>query len=210
MKTLKYISFLVLLTTSASQCKKDKTPEYGPTYVEGVVRDKTTVEGVPYAAVYLQRDTIDWNWGGGGFQPVTSVAADSKGNFHIDYNKENGWSYSLFAERPQYYDSHSDPVWIKQQKGTIILLQPEAYLKVYIKNTQPYDAMDYISVNNSFVSGGGGPFYGIQVDTFVVGKVYGNSTNKAIWFVTKNGISTTNEDSIYCLSFDTTLFILNY
>ena len=147
MKTLKYISFLVLLTTSASQCKKDKTPEYGPTYVEGVVRDKTTVEGVPYAAVYLQRDTANWNlWQGPGFQQVASTTADSKGNFHIDYNKENGWSYSLFAERPQYYDSHSDPVWIKQQQGTIILLQPEGYLKVLVKNAQPVDLSDKIII----------------------------------------------------------------
>ncbi|MDT8411295.1 MAG: hypothetical protein RQ875_02435 [Vicingaceae bacterium] len=50
----------------------------------------------------------------------------------------------------------------------------------------------------------------MTVDTSIVKMVLGNKDNPIAWFVTKNGVQTSFNTTVYCSAFDTTNFSINY
>ena len=50
----------------------------------------------------------------------------------------------------------------------------------------------------------------MYVDTFIIDRYAGNSTNTVVWFVGKNSTTTNHNTSVYCPAFDTTSFSINY
>ena len=175
------------------------------------MQDATTFAGIAGATAYLQKVNPDCFSCQGA--AIASTTADADGKFKFDFTAEEGYRYSITAEALKYFNNfYTGGLILDVGKKThpLVGLQPEAYLKLYIKNTASFDAADKIGVNGSFEWGGGGPFYGSRVDTFAIGKVYGNRINKIYWGVTKNNIQSSYSDSVYCPAFDTTLYNINY
>lgn len=207
-KILSYF-IIVLFLFCVYQCQKDEKR----TIVEVTALDKTTNQVIPDARVILIADTFSTFMGPSYYAVVEEKYTDIAGKCHFDFIAKKSWTYYFVASAEHYYDL-GDPMGdIDNGKMNYVAIpfQPEAFLKVYVKNTQPYDIYDYISVNPFGTPGGGGGVYtGISVDTFSVARLWGNNTRDLNYWVKKNGIENHFTTSIYCSAFDTTVYTINY
>ena len=196
------------LFLSVTGCKKDRLK----ITVDGKVQDATTFAGIAGATAYLQKVNPDCFSCQGA--AIASTTADADGKFKFDFRAEEGYRYSITAEAPKYFNNFYTGgliLDVGKKNRPLVSLQPEAYLKLHIKNTQPFDINDIISINTPFYPGGPGiTYYGNFIDTIAVGKVYGNFNNQFTYWVTKNAIQTKYSDSVYCPAFDTTFYNINY
>lgn len=208
-KLLSLFSFSLIILILFS-CSKDG----GNIKAEGTVVDKTTGNPVPEAMVYLRQIGRNLSLAGGmGGSTIASQKADANGKFSFVFDanyKDN--IYEVQAVKENYYDDSNNEASVPSSGATDLKvpLQPYAYLKIHVINANPKDQFDYISVNNSFSGGGGGPFVGKTIDSFAIGNVMGNRINTIVWFVKRNDLETIHKDSIYCPAFDTTLYEIKY
>lgn len=205
-KLLLTVFFISILTTFS--CHKDSPVSPYPT---GVVLDATTIKPVAGAWVLLVEYEICYSW----LCPEKVVGEDTTdnlGHYVINYNLKNDYGYYLRVIAPRYFDSgRVGNGKLDKNNFDHIYLQPEAFLKVFIKNTTPYDLYDKILVGSyGTPSGGGGEFQGINVDTLTIARTLGNATEKIEWWVIKKSDTTKYSTSVYCPAFDTTVYQLNY
>ena len=197
---------LAMFTATGISCKKNN----GPRIVEGKVQNSTTSEGIAGATVYLmQRNPDCFSCQG---TKIANTTADSEGNFHFEFTPEEGFRYSIGAEASKYFNNYykggeSFDHYEKESLMTVGL-DPEAWLKIHIKNTQPVDGTDHIGIN--LFLGGGVGYYGTHVDTFLIQKVYGSRSITVPWFVTKNNVTNNYSSQVYSSQFDTTLYTITY
>ena len=196
---------MCILISFIFSCRKDNH-----THVSGTVLDATTNHPISGATVYLQqRDPNCISC----FSPGSSgkATSDANGKFVFDFTADPNYSYSVAAEANKYFNDYSTggiSISSGQTNNSVVTLRPIAYLKVHAKNTTPYDANDWISVN--VILGGGVAFYGMIVDTTFTQWAYGNSANNLVWFVKKNGVQHNFSANVACTSFDTTTYNINY
>jgi hypothetical protein len=191
-------------------CKKDAPfqDEY-PKTIRVQIVEKGRGTGVPFATVGVIKRTGDFLY------PIYSILeqkqADTNG-FAEFVLKE--WGLSLAATQWNYFASNYVGVeTVDFKKSSKIELLPYAYLTLRIRNVAPYNNIDRISVGNSF----GYPrptqtaFSGDHVDTTITGTIAGGMSQKAVWFVTKNGIETTYQSNPFqVLGGDTFYYEINY
>ena len=214
-----FISFfrITLILLSFTCCKKETLH----TAVKGVVADKTNCNALPNAAVYLLEGEVKLIYPYYFYIAIDSTVTNNNGEFSFDLTAKKGMDYAVTAMVDKYYYLY-DTEWIFIAEGkanyVVIGLQPEAFLKIHIKNTQPYDFNDLITIGGDWNNTAPHNYYGIDVDTFVVNinhignanPVSGNNNVNIIWWITKNNIETEHSDSVYCLAFDTTVYEINY
>jgi hypothetical protein len=149
--------FSLIICFGYYSCKKARYE----TEVCGKVHDASTLAGIATATVYLQKQNYDC------FtcppQTVTSTTTDANGNYSFTFMAEENFDYTLVAAKEKYYNNASTGgVSVgrigKKNKNKNIPITPYAWIKLHVKNTTPFDGGDYISVNNSFLGGGGGLF----------------------------------------------------
>jgi hypothetical protein len=197
-KTMKLVHLIIvfLFITISWNCKKDRST----TIAEGAVFESGTTKVVSGADVFLIAKNNNCLTCQGGV--ISTTKTDASGKFSFNFKAEDGAIYNLLAKKNMYFESD----FVKSP-----VINPRAYLKLHIKNTQPFDPSDYINVVNSFID----PptvtiFYGMQVDTFAIGEVCGNRSNNVMWFVEKNSIKSTLYGQVLCPAFDTTTYDINY
>jgi len=137
--TLVTIAFLVGITS----CKKESKT----TQVKGFVIDETTGVRLAGARVFLTKQNTDCFSCQG-----TSIAmeiADANGIYEFNFEHEKGFTYGLIANHTNYFDLLPGYVYITkgEQNTKIISLSPKAYIRVFIKNVNPYDGDDAIGYN---------------------------------------------------------------
>ena len=151
MQHLKILFALVLIAflLAITSCKKEsKTTE-----VTGFVADNTSLAAIPGAKVFLAREKPDC------FScqtaKIAEYTADANGKFAFSFEHDPDFLYSVTASQPNYWESFSGGVGLKSgEKNTAYLtLTPKAYIRVFIKNVNPYDGDDVIG---TFSFGGGG------------------------------------------------------
>lgn len=181
-------------------CKEDGW--FPNTTIEGVVIDTTT--NSPIVDVNVDLSYINYQF----LAPsksvsITSTKTDKDGTFKIKF-RDNKKKYIIYCyKNGEYYPSQSIPVLKKDTEKKTIYLYPLAKLIIHLKNTNPYAQNDYIWVNGAHV-------IGINVDTSFTYYANGNVYNKICWNVKKNEKAKNYMDSIYCPSFITTYFNINY
>ena len=178
--------------------------------VDGKVQDATTFAGIAGATAYLQKVNPDCFSCQG--SKIASATADADGKFQFNFTAEEDYRYSITAEAPKYFNNFYTGgliLDVGKKNHPLVGLQPEAYLKLYIKNTSPFDGNDVISINGGW-NASIPSFYGTSVDTFTMVRVNGNVNIAIYWSVTKNDLRNLYSDSIYCPVFDTTLYDINY
>lgn len=173
--------------------------------------DETTNQPVPGATVLLAIEKD----GGGTFTLrdfVDSFVTNEKGEyqFFIDTPSSLGTYTLLPAHKhffgPQYWEN------IYDYDGAVrktLFLHPEAWLKLHLKNVNPYDFNDIIKINEDWDRES---FYGDHVDTLTKAyRVKGNieiSAQALIFHNSNNGSA--KYYKTYCSANDTTLLEILY
>ena len=149
MKTLKHSILALITLLLIVACSKESTN----TQVKGFVADATNLNRLAGATVFLKKQKTSCFSCQGSTIDVTT--ADNNGNYSFDFEHEKGFTYSLTASHNNYWDILPGYFYIdKGEENTKILtMSPKAYLRVFIKNTSPYDGNDVIGYNTP---GGGG------------------------------------------------------
>lgn len=209
MKNSRFIIFIIILSFFCAQCKKDEVR----TIVEVTALDKTTNHVIPNAKITLVAETYSTFMGPSYYAIVEEKYTNIAGKYTFDFKANNSWAYFLVATAEHYFntDEHTGNIENGQMNYVAIPLQPEAFLKVNVKNTQPFDIYDLIYVDPyGTPSGGGGTFTGMNVDTFTIARVWGNTKEGLYWRVNKNSSNVVHKDSIFCPAFDTTAYTINF
>ncbi|MFI5172496.1 MAG: hypothetical protein ACHQFW_08900 [Chitinophagales bacterium] len=192
------------ITCLLVSCKYDDLSSFN---IEGTVKDKTTLDVVTDATVYLLESEIPDIFG----NPtptyiVDSTTSDDSGKFEFSYGRKDGYAYEAYAIKAHYIDN-SVTISIKPGVETEVLISPEAFLKLRVHNINEYDATDHVSINGLNI----GPYYGNEVDTIAIEQVYGNTITGLHVFIIIDGVYSESLDyNIYCPSFDTTYYEILY
>ena len=138
---------------------------------------------------------------------LDTVFTDAQGRFNMDI-PNTPHSYVLGISAENYFD-YDDGYSIQdyQHNTGDLALYPHAWLKVHIKNVNPFDWFDEIELG--WISGGF-YLYGEGVDTTVIHRLGGNRNFDASWFVTKNSIWKLYTDTLYLPGHDTTFYEILY
>ena len=203
-----YTIIVILLFTSCKKMLYETTANI-------TLIDITTKKPIANADVYLlNRDNTSWS-GPQNTSLVTHYKTNNLGKCTFVFTPdEYGW-FEIAAEAEGYYENDDFDNGTIQNIGKVndmtLEMHPEAFLKVFIKNTTPYDVNDIIIVGHyGTPSGGGGVFYGMNVDTFTIARKWGNHVRELYYSVTKNGIKTSFTYNVYCPANDTTYYYINY
>ena len=215
-----FLSFLIILPLIFSCHKpednptpKDKVP-YGDgsrTKIEGRVLEYGSLKPIPNALVVLEEEFHMPFTGGGKYYPIDSTYTNADGYYiydfkHIDKLDDYYFSYQVKALAPKYFDNNS-----RMENGyahrSDIILDPYAWIKVHVKNVNPFDEKDYLFTN---IWGGGGKYYGLDIDITEVYPVPGARKIKFFSRSTKNKITVEKLDSLYLPPHDTINYEILY
>jgi len=216
-KTIIYtLLFLLAISVQRCQCKKDdpiptSTPvDYRPNTIFGKVVDKTTGQGLPNARVYFQKakNVI----GNPGWYTAATQYSDSSGNFSFTAIPNSDTVYSIYCTKDLFFDDGNNQTvvpYIKVGFAMQVQLEPMAWLKLHVKNVNPFNDFDEIDFNSPW-GGGAGPFYGKNIDTLLYAQVMGDENVPVTKTIVKNNIQTVTSTRIFCKSFDTTMVNIFY
>tara|TARA_R110001592_G_scaffold219477_1_gene473843 strand:- start:260738 stop:261370 length:633 start_codon:yes stop_codon:yes gene_type:complete len=206
-KLLYVIAFIQLIVS----CGKDGPGGTPKTTVSGYVYEKDTqkpLEDIPVKLVDMGGGALGMAGGGSANSSQAVFVTGPDGYYHFDF--EGDGSYGIFSDGrwPEY--SHLPgykPVNKGEHNEISFTLQPQAWLRLHIKNVNPHNHLDRISLmpGNSPVT-----FTGEAVDVFEIYKVWGNTNRALKWAVEKNDLVTNYSDTIYLLGNDTTFYEILY
>ncbi|MFA4853246.1 MAG: hypothetical protein WC868_11370 [Bacteroidales bacterium] len=207
MKKLIFCFFLLIFCFSFTSCKKDEKR----TIVEVTALDKTTNNVIPNAKITLVAETSSTFMGPSYYAVIEEKYTNIAGKFTFDFKANKSYGYFLVASAEHYYntDEHTGNIENSKMNYVAIPLQPEGFLKVFIKNTTPFDNADKIYVG-SYDIDLGGYYYGTAVDTFTIGRTWGNVNRNLNWQVTKNEMINNYSTYIFVTAYDTTIYTINY
>jgi hypothetical protein len=115
---------------------------------------------------------------------------DKDGICLFEFRAKPGASYTLKARHEDYYDepsggSGSKTVHPRKRNFVSFFFPPNAWIKVHTVNVnKEYEG---ISVGSFGTPGGGGRFFGENVDTFTIAKSFGNWEKFVFYQLWKNG-----------------------
>ena len=210
LNNFKYSFIIVLLIfVSLNSCKKNKS-----TTVKGTVVDATrSLAGINNATIYLQEKDANLTCFSCLPQTIATYNADALGHFSFSFEGKNGYSYSIVASATNYYSNIGSGDYSSlnnNEKNNIeVPLKPIAWLKLHLKNTIPFDGSDQIGISGDMF-GVPQQYYGSSIDSTCFFEVYGNNNINITWGIIKNSIQTNYSGLIFCPSFDTTSYNINY
>ncbi len=209
MKNLKmYLGLIAFsLLISISSCD-DNEPVLQPTTVKGQVLEYGTNTPIPYAKVRLLRQEAIWG-GGGSTSVYDTLSTNVNGFYEITFPESANYIYMFDAIKDGYYElvNPKDDFLPNRENNMNIILDPLAWLKIHVKNVNPFNDQDYMNINGIVNYG---PWYGRNIDEAFIKEARGNHENKLVWFITKDNVNTNHQELIYVPKGDTTLFELFY
>ena len=207
MKTISILIAAIVIILTSFSCRKD-TPM---TDVSGTIKAYGTEDPIPNARVYLT-DCISLGGLGGIDCGVTkdSTLSDANGNYEFNFQADDGHFYWINVKADGYYKGSSTTNVQEDRTSNLdVTLDPEAWLKLHIRNDNPVDESDHIRFA---VRGKPGweVLSGSQINNIYRLPARGNRYNPIYWNITKNGITTEHQDSIYYIGLDTVSFDIFY
>lgn len=189
-------------------CKKDS----GKTTIEGIVFETSASNRVGGATVYLMAQSNDCLTCPVG--AIKSTTTNNAGEFDFTFEAEDGVSYKLVAKKDKYFENAivESPLIEngRKNKKKDLHIYPEGFIRLHVKNTQPFDGNDEIGIRVKYGYGGGYSFGGSMVDTTFIEQTRGNEVISINWFTKKDGKYQNYEGSVTSIKFDTVSFTLNY
>jgi hypothetical protein len=212
------IIFLVICIANVG-CKKKQNK----ISIRGYLFDPKQNISVAGALVTISSSKISSGVYNSNYQDIATTTTDASGNFSFDFTEAATSGYRFYIRKDKYFDYtvdvSADDITHEQAYTPTFNLYPEAYLKLEVKNTTPYDSADFISFRmttgflecyqcctNTIFKG-----YGETYDTIMKCKTYGSSTVTLNWTVTKNALPPINHNqNVYCTPYDTTFYQISY
>lgn len=204
MKPLGKIIFsllLYLVLTLHINCNKDTSPH---TTVNGTVLEFGTNKPIAGATVFLERAAKD-AFLSQAYSTYQTFTSDANGKYTFTFDYEEAYKYQVTSTNASYYPSEHYTVHLGENSINIIQYPP-GYLKLHIKNLS---GSEQIGINAHWY-GGPQQFYGMNVDTILIGSVNGNTSVSIYWNSIKNGITSDSSAILYCPGFDTVTYNINY
>ncbi|MBP7698997.1 MAG: hypothetical protein KA101_00005 [Saprospiraceae bacterium] len=138
---------------------------------------------------------------------LDTVFTDAQGRFKLDLSETPlALELGISAENYFAFDGDYSLLWNRHNTGDIALY-PHAWLKVHIKNVNPFDVFDKLELG---WVGGSNPIYGSDVDSILIYKLLGNRELSLSWASTKNNQIYFYKDSLYLPGHDTTFYEILY
>ncbi len=219
MKQLILLSIFVLIT--ALSCEKPH-PTVNPDYLD----DHTQVEGLVYVlnsneplqnAEVILEECVGEFLGGSSCYNEDTAYTNLLGVYSFDFIHEtstdgiSGYSYEVKAVKENYYPNsitirHG---WVNRDKN--IELTPISWLKLHVRNIDPFDENDEVSFRGRLNNGGGGTrLIGQKVDEKFLIDVPGDQALPVTWYVEKDGEGTQFWDTLMVAPHDTLAYQILY
>jgi hypothetical protein len=221
MKNTSSIIFILLLffLTFSSCDKKSVEPDDSifigdSTRVEGQVLEYGTLKPLPHTMIIIEEGENSGFGGSTSWYPYDTIYSDANGYYSYRFKQESSiqsggnttaFSYQMVVIKEKYFKP-SDILIAKKYytKNKNIILDPFAWIKVHVKNVNPFDDNDYCLI------GGGGDYFGIQIDTIEYILRFGNRRDILVWHINKNKIKSRLQDSIFVPAHDTVPYEILY
>jgi hypothetical protein len=136
---------------------------------------------------------------------VDSTHTDVNGFYNIDKpNIDVGSSFYISAAAEKYY-TFEPTKYLSTGKAVTneIILDPFAWIKIHVKNVNPFDTNDKIIINGS-------TYTGKNFEQDFTYKIIGNKNFSIEWSVQRNNISTSFSDSTKVVAHDTSKYEIRY
>jgi len=206
MKTLIFPVLLGLFILSAGCGDRDNIKGLD---VSGYVLEYGTLDPIEGARVYLVGGSAG-GVSGPNWNLVDTFITGPDGKYAFRRSEEPV-IVALYVYADQYYDIIEKAVKFPERKQEIdIVMDPYAWIKLHIKNTNPYDINDLFSFSGEWGGGSLPDYYGMNVDLYYLQKVYGNRFIDVYWGVTKNNKFNFSQDSVFTVTHDTVDFEILY
>ncbi|MEP7194958.1 MAG: hypothetical protein ABI851_00450 [Saprospiraceae bacterium] len=221
MRTVLFIMsiFMVLSCHKSEDLSDQDIMPYGDgsrTKVDGRVFEYGSNKPLVYCMVILQEEFHEPFSGGGIYYTIDTTYTDSIGYYVFDFKhmkKDQVYSYSYVVEaiQPLYFsggNSMEEGFWNKNRD---IILDPYAWIKVHIKNVNPFDENDKMATSGPWGGGGNNQYHlGVKIDTFEIRRARGNRNEFVCGHWWKNKIYSIKCDSIFFIGFDTIPYEILY
>ncbi len=209
MKPLKvlYLTTLNLLLVS---CDKEGPGDTPRTTVSGYVYEKDTqkpLEEIPVKLVDMGGGALGMAGGGSANSSQAVFVTGPDGYYHFEF--EGDGSYGIFSDGrwPEY--SHLPgykPVNKGEHNEISFTLQPQAWFRLHVQNTQPVDYLDEITI--SVGNGQSLTFYGKHVNEYTSYiRKWGNTDYELFWSVTRTSKGTELYDTTFYLGGEDTSYV---
>lgn len=211
--TIIRICLLIFLASGLSvflSCNKKKTK------VDVMVIDIASRALIKNAKVYLVKYNETSFGGPSSNNILQEKVTDENGSCSFEFSSEIDIANSIIAEADGYFSSAelNDNKVIRmaphKKNFHIIGLRSKGFLKIHIANKFPFNSHDEI-----IAPAPGSPyifnyFYGTSIDTTYLQYVVGNTKAKYAYSVTKNNVTTTVSNEIFCAPLDTVFINIEY
>ncbi len=214
MKNLKmYLGFIAFsLLISISSCDDNEPVTLTETIVKGIVKDAGKGTPLENATVVLIKQ--EWSVQSGGFSSIEdTIRTDINGAYEFRFRENRSYDYYISAYKDGYWELSSPALVPESYQENImdVHIYPYAWLKLHVKNINPFDDNDLLTAyTHPIVGASPQNHYGRSIDFYVRQEVKGNKDIPLIWWVTKDGMYQEFRDTILCEGGDTTLFELFY
>lgn len=154
--------------------------------------------------------------------PIKTFTTDANGQSKIEFQGKADKSYPVIVTASKYFDSGSSiPLVKKGVSGSSIFfgIYPEAYVKLHIRNTQPFDVYDYVQFGSTCImSQNEYYFQGNSIDTTFLYRSldgcdyrwWGNYSFQDGYDITRNSTKQTKQFSFTTIPFDTITVTIDY
>ena len=210
---LSKLSLIICCLIIIAGCNKNN--EYYTT-VNGKVLEFGTNIPIEGAKVFLYGGIPDGDLSNPGaiLEKIDSFITNPDGSYSFAFDAKSYPIREMSVKEDLYFPIKIGDVILRIYTGKDneidIIMNPHAWLNIYIKNTIPYDEFDRLGVWGSW--GGGNVFevFGENVEDSKTILVKGNKELTIFWSVTKNGIKTSYQEPVICPAHDTTSFEILY
>ncbi len=170
----------------------------------GNIREKKTNTPIPNATIYLFRSNSSFDpLSPSSYSIVDTFYAKKDGSFSFTYFDDVDYVYVITAGASKYYTStRHGALGTRTSPHVDIELDPYAWIKFHVKNVNPYDDNDKISINSGFFP----QCIGSRVDTTFIEDVIGNQKFTFTNFIYRNNQKTIARDTINFVPAHDTIF----
>ena len=176
------------------------------------VKQFKTETPIPNAEVQILRGKPGLGYG---TEVVETVYTDADGMATYKTKVDKDYSYYAFSRLDGYYNEDNQVVLTRGERNfeTTIFKYANAYVKLHIKNVNPYNQYDLFTAGSFCKTYN---YQGLHVDTSFLWCLYcncawlGDIQINAAYEVTRNGNTITNYFSFVPVPFDTITVNINY